>query len=327
MFDSCAGAAGCGRTLAFSVHSANAPSIPSIASDALALPLLLRRPSADCTAALLRTDLLERSRFDPFLVGWLLDRGADPAAPLPHSCAGQPCTRALACRAAGRGPCVSRCRCPPTPAVGLLLQKLQGELHVSRRLSKLHAAAGSGQEAWLLRRAADCLQRLLAAGAAPAGAPDPSGSVAAAVSAMQPGDWAAVRGAAMQPPEWTPERHQLFPKPFREAGKQVLLVARRGFCLPTSPEAGSVRTHNSRGSRLRSSVRWGSSNAAPENAPGDASCSTDASASKAELLLHAPQHGPAWWLDGGIVLCIIKQLAPSAAHARADLSVQPWEPS
>lgn len=181
------------------------------------------------------------------------------------------------------------------PAVGLLLHKLQRELCVSRQLSKLHAAAGSGQESWLLRRAADCLQRLLAAGAAPAGAPDPSGTVAAAASAMQPRDWAAVRAAAMQPPEWSIEQHSLFPQPFREAAREVLLVAQRGFSLPTIPRTDSPRRR---------------------------AC-TDAGG----LLQRAPSPGPPQWLDGGIVLCIIKQLAPSAAHAGADLAVQPWEPS
>ncbi|KAL4437009.1 hypothetical protein ABPG75_004148 [Micractinium tetrahymenae] len=259
----------------------------------LQLAQLLVEAGADCTFALLRTDLLERSCFDPLLVGWLLDRGADPAAPLQRSSGGQPYTAALACPTDGRGACAPRCRCPPVPAVGLLLSKLQQELHVSRQLSKLHAAAGSGQEAWLLRRAAGCLQRLLAAGAAPAGAPDASGTVVAAVSAMQPADWGAVRSAAFQPPEWTPEKHYLFPRRFREAAREVLLVARRGFSLPANPEAGS---------------------------PGSA-------AQEANRCCGAQKHATAWWLDGGIVLCIIKQLAPSAAHAGADRTAQPWEPS
>lgn len=210
------------------------------------------------------------------------------------------------------------------PAAGLLLHKLQSELHVSRQLSKLHAAAGSGQEAWLLRRAADCLQRLLAAGAAPAGAPDLSGVVAAAVSAMQPRDWAAVRSAAVQPPEWMPERHHLFPRPFREAAREVLLVARRGFSLPTSPEAGSSRRRS--GSPSGSDVRWAGSSAALGGSTADALDSSTGGAG-VPAAPHMTHHGSAWWLDGGIVLCIIKQLAPSAAHAGADLAVQPWEPS
>lgn len=166
---------------------------------------------ADCTAALLETDLLQSSRFDADLVGWLLDRGASVAPP--------------------------NTRAPP---VAVLLSKLQRELHAGHELAKLHAGGGSGQEPQLLRGAASCLERLLAAGACPAGAAPLCLAIHQAAAALLPAHWAAVREAATTPPRWSPQTHRLFPRPFREAARAFLLVAGRGFGLGGSGCAGQL---------------------------------------------------------------------------------------
>lgn len=203
----------------------------------------------------------------------------------------------------------------------VLLSKLSRELHVSRQLSKLHAAAGTGQEAWLLRRAADRLQPLLAAGAAPAGAPDPSGTMAAAVGGMLPSDWAAIEACATQPPEWSPSTHHLFPRSFKVAAREVLLVAARGFSLPAS---GSSSCTESGASSENESCANGSSRHTQGSSGGSISNLTSSSGAASSVCLRLRQAGPqeaqkqgsVWWLDGGIVLCILKQLAPSTQHLK-----------
>ena len=235
---------------------------------------------ADCTAALLCTDLLESSRFDPTLLRWLLDRGAGVAA-TPLLRASGDSHRCLQCQAGSacspneqRSDNTSSCSClPAMPATALLLQKLQRELHASRQLSKLHVAAGSGQEQWLLQRAGDSLTLLLAAGAPPVGDSDPTGALAAAVAGMQPADWAAVRPQASCPPPWSPATHHLFPRPFRRAARQVLLVGRRGFHI-AGPPGGSGGGASGRASRQQQQ-----------------------------------QYAPLW-LDGNMVYSIVRQLAP-----------------
>ena len=162
-------------------------------------PLSSTPPTADPTAALLCTSLLESSRFEPELVKWLLDRGAGVAVPplsIPGSSSGDGAL-APGTPDGGDGGGGGSGSQGPLPATAVLLRKLQRELHVSRQLSKLHAAAGAEQERWLLRRAADCLTLLLAAGAAPVDAPGPGSSAAAAAAAvLEPADWEAVRQAA-----------------------------------------------------------------------------------------------------------------------------------
>lgn len=208
--------------------------------------------SAEPTAALLRTCLLEASRFDQALVHWLLNRGTDVAAP-------------LQCHSSNTTPPDS---CAPLPATAIVLRKLRRELHVQHMLGDLGVAGCSTQHASLLQQAAGTLTALLAAGAPPVGAPDPSGAMAAAAAAMQPADWAAVQQAASEPPRWSVQRHGLFPRAFRRTAREVLLVARRGFA-----------------------VQCGDGGADPA----------------------AQGHQQSWttfYLDPGIVLCIVKHLTP-----------------
>lgn len=237
---------------------------------------------ADPTAALLCTGLLESSRFDPELVKWLLDRGTGVAVPplsIPSSCSGD---GGLAPGTPGGGGGESRSR-GPLPATAVLLRKLQKELHVSRQLSKLHVAAGAEQERWLLRRAADCLTLLLAAGAAPIGAPGPgSAALAVAVAALEPLDWEAVCQAASAPPCWTPANHlRLFPTVFHREAQEVLRVALHGFTVPAAGSQLSRRDGSACGSCGGSGT--------PE---------------------HPEQQQHTFFLDGHVVLCIIKHLAP-----------------
>ena len=250
---------------------------------------------ADPTAALLRSTLLESCRFDPSLVRWLLDRGADVATPLHRGTEAAGCSPAskaagaLACTAGGAGGCAASSRCPPVPTIAVLLSKLAQQLHVSRQLGKLHAGGDrASKEAALLRRAAECCTLLLAAGAAPAGAADPSGAAAAALAGLAPADRAVVQAAATQPPLWSPQSHRLFPRPFRAAAREVLLVARRGFTLPVgSAEAG------------------GSSGSGGGSSGGRERLSHPAKQQQLE-------QRDVWWLDGGVVNHIIAQLAPSS---------------
>ena len=200
-------------------------------------------PAADCTAALLGTALLEGSRFDPTLVTWLLDRGAVVAPPLASSTPGSSTNSSSdsssdSSSSGSSGGSVSQ---RPPSAAALLLARLGRELHVARQLSKLQAGTGRRCDVpWLLRRAADCLQRLLAAGAPPVGGPDPTGALADAVAALQPGDWAAVEAAASRPPRWSPQQHHRFPRPWRRRAREVLLVAHRGWTIPTSEQPGDA---------------------------------------------------------------------------------------
>ncbi|PSC67248.1 NACHT and Ankyrin domain [Micractinium conductrix] len=263
----------------------------------LNLPLAeaLLAHGADPTAALLRSTLLESCRFDPSLVRWLLDRGADVATPLHRGTEAAGCSPAskaagaLACTAGGAGGCAASSRCPPVPTIAVLLSKLAQQLHVSRQLGKLHAGGDrASKEAALLRRAAECCTLLLAAGAAPAGAADPSGAAAAALAGLAPADRAVVQAAATQPPLWSPQSHRLFPRPFRAAAREVLLVARRGFTLPVgSAEAG------------------GSSGSGGGSSGGRERLSHPAKQQQLE-------QRDVWWLDGGVVNHIIAQLAPSS---------------
>jgi hypothetical protein len=197
---------------------------------------VLAERGADCTAALLATDLLESSRFDPDLVKWLLDRGACVAPTEACSSQLEVSSRSevtASCSGAPAPPAVGRRRREeqPPPPVAVLLRKLQRELHASGELSKLHAGAGSGQEQQLLHCAAGCLERLLAAGACPAAASPPCPPIQQAAAALLPAHWAAVREAATSPPRWSPQTHHLFPRSFHEAARAFLLAARRGFLM------------------------------------------------------------------------------------------------
>lgn len=232
---------------------------------------------ADCTTTLLSTDFLEGSHFDPLLLKWLLDRGADVVGPaMPSSSADS-----------GAG-----------PAVAVLLRKLRRELHVTRQLSKLYASAGSGQEQGLLRCAAASLVLLLAAGATPAGAPDPSGAMAAAVAALQPGNWAAVQEAATRPPRWSPATHHLFPAAFHRAARVVLLAARRGFATPCAAH-GSGNYDAGAGERQQQQQCGSGRPVGQLVAHGRAGAAA------------VPQAPPGQvYLDGHVVLHIIKHMAP-----------------
>lgn len=255
---------------------------------------------ADPTVALLCTDLLESSRFDPELVKWLLDRGAGVAVPPPpHSslCGGS----GMSIRSSGMH---SGCGCgmlsgelapctPPSsstascsfssgrgelPATAVALRKLAKELHVSRQLSKLHVAACAEQERWLLRRAADCLTLLLAAGATPVGATS-NAALAAAAAALEPADWEAVRQVASKPPEWTPRNHsRLFPAAYCRTAQEVLKLALRGFTVPTAASCQPSGSEEQRHSQQQQ---------------------------QQEL-----QQRCTFFLDGNVVQCIIQQLAP-----------------
>lgn len=168
---------------------------------------------------------------------------------------------------------------------------------MSRQLSKLHAAAGAEQERWLLRRASDCLALLIAAGAMPAGTTS-NASLAAAAAALEPADWEAVRQAASKPPQWTPSNHrQLFPASYHRAAQEVLKVALRGFTVPTAAcyqHSGSEEGRTPTG--------------------GGSSMATDGGGQRASPTRQQPsqqqrQHRT-FYLDGHIVQCIVKHLAP-----------------
>lgn len=241
----------------------------------LTKPTFLPAPlAADCGAALLSTSLLEGSRFDPALLKWLLDRGADAAVSAwqPESASGPD---------GGAAP----------PATAVLLRKLRRELHASRQLSKLHVAVTGAQEAWLLRRAADCLTLLLAAGAPPVGAPDPSGALAAAAAALEPADFAAVQAAASQPPQWSPRQHRLFPRAFHRAAREVLLVARRGFTIAAAAPVDGAPA-------------GGCGAGDSEGAGGGLLVPHEAQPQQQEQQLVT------YWLDAGVVENIVRQLAP-----------------
>lgn len=160
-------------------------------------------------------------------------------------------------------------------------------LHVRRQLRKLESVAG-GSSRELLHAAADCLALLLAAGATPVGAPDPSGTLVAAANALQPDDWAAVAAAASQPPRWSTATRHLFPRPFRQAAWQVLLVVHRGFSLPTCDDSGGGSGSGSAGRQ-----------APPPDVP------------PVQPQLYSQHLGcTRVYLDGGMVQCILKHLAP-----------------
>lgn len=258
-------------------------------------PPLPSHCAADPTVALLCTGLLESSRFDPELVKWLLDRGAGVAVPPASSicCSGggsdggsSSGSASLSSRALAPGtPCGSSDGLSPSPgrqaalpATAVLLRKLAKELHVSRQLSKLHVAACAEQERWLLRRASDCLTLLLAAGATPVGTSG-SAPLAAAAAALEPADWEAVKPAASKPPQWTPRNHsKLFPAAYRRSAQEVLKVALRGFTIPTA-----------------------------------AACQLGGSEAQRSGEQQQPQpqgRRRTYYLDGHIIQCIVKQLAP-----------------
>ncbi len=164
------------------------------------------------------------------------------------------------------------------PATAVALRKLAKELHVSRQLSKLHVAACAEQERWLLRRAADCLTLLLAAGATPVGATS-NAALAAAAAALEPADWEAVRQVASKPPEWTPRNHsRLFPAAYCRTAQEVLKLALRGFTVPTAASCQPSGSEEQRHSQQQQ---------------------------RQEL-----QQRCTFFLDGNVVQCIIQQLAP-----------------
>ena len=180
-------------------------------------------------------------------------------------------------RSSARGPAGSE----GASATAVLLRKLRRELHASRQLSKLHVlAASGGQEAWLLRRAADCLTRLLAAGAPPATPDDAAG--------FAPADWAAVAAAATRPITWAPATQRLFPRPFRRAARELLLVARRGFTVPVGD--------------------GGSSSGCGSSTSTSCSESTESDGGGSAGSPHSPRLA-CYWLDGGVVEVLIRQLA------------------
>lgn len=176
-----------------------------------ALARLLLRKGADPTAALLNTNLMVASCFDPEAVRILLHSGARVGTP-------SACWQVLA-------------------RLGAELEAVRGKTGDRARPVRDSRALAAGLSADdLLTRASKVLQLLSAAGAEP---------VALMLelkfslhSAISEADWERLEPWAARPLQWTPERHALFPPAFRAEACQVLLLGTRPLMVGASDSNG-----------------------------------------------------------------------------------------
>lgn len=194
----------------------NTPLSLALTRGRFALADQLLRAGADPTAALLDTNLLTASCFDPEAVRILLHGGARV-----RGCPPVACWRVLA-------------------RLGTELEAVRGKEGdpAGPALDSRALAAGLLADD-LLDRAIKVLRRLSAAGAEPVRPLLECGfSMHSAISAA---DWQRLEPWAARPLRWTPERHALFPPSFRAEARQVLLLGMRHLMVGAPDGGGAER--------------------------------------------------------------------------------------